>query len=220
MSYCNRFILVLLELRSSWYHQKLNIFEEEKISSGQSPQTRPRGRPKQQCLPVFDMNHGTLQSSDTVKSTSVNRPDSRHPSYRVIGTTRVKPDQLSSLNANKLGGLNKVSPVKSAELIVCKCGIRKLRSENVQSMFIFEVLESRPLRVFSSKYLWLQSEQLLFFRIPIKACCREGQRYTHYAMWYEQVLAVCSSFKCVLVWRSCFISKATTGPNKCSTWQW
>ena len=84
------------------------------------------------------MNHGTLQSSDTVKSTSVNRPDSRHPSYRVIGTTRVKPDQLSSLNANKLGGLNKVSPVKSAELIVCKCGIRKLRSENVQ--FIFEVL--------------------------------------------------------------------------------
>merc|ERR1711962_1729676 len=46
--------------------------------------------------------------------------DSRHPSYRVIGTTKVKPDQLSSLNSNKLGGLNKTSPVKSAELIVCK----------------------------------------------------------------------------------------------------
>ena len=74
------------------------------------------------------MNHGTLQSSDIAKSISSNRPDSRHPSYRVIGTTRVKPDQLSNLNANKLGGLNKVSPVKSAELIVCKCGIRKLRS--------------------------------------------------------------------------------------------
>lgn len=98
---------------------ELNIFEEEKISSGQSPHTRPRGRPKQQCLPVFDMNHGTFQSSDTVKSTSSNRPDSRHPSYRVIGTTRVKSDQLSSLNSNKLGGLNKASN-RSTELIVCK----------------------------------------------------------------------------------------------------
>ena len=111
-----------LELRSSWYHQKLNIFDKEKISSGQSPQIRPRGRPKQQCLPAFDMNHGTLLS-DTVQSS--NKPDSRHPSYRVVGTARVKPDQLSGLNANKLGGLNKASPVKSAELIVCKCGIRK-----------------------------------------------------------------------------------------------
>ena len=102
----------------------MNIFEEEKISSGQSPQTRPRGRPKQrQCLPVFDMNHGKLLSDAEIKS--ANRPDSRHPSYRVLGTARVKPDQLSGLNANKLGGLNKASPVKSAELIVCKCGIRK-----------------------------------------------------------------------------------------------